>query len=499
MFRQAAFAGLTLALLAPLSVTGQGQERAAMNVSSAVPQISIETAVPGEINIGTSAQFVIAVKNSGKAVAEGVSIQTTLPPGVKFVQAQPNPSMAGDRLIQFDVGDLAPGAVHRFTIELVPERTGAVDLQTKAFFSATTQSALQVRQSEVTLSCDGPETAVLGENVTFRVVVENIGDGPAQNVQLTPKLPESSYIESQVPRAAKLATLAAGGSQEYKFVVRAAEPGVLEGTFVVSAQDNHEVHCSHRVKVLRPELRVDVDGTRVNFLQSEGEFELRTWNPGDIALHAVKVALQIPQGLEVTTLSQTAEIDQEHRIYSWCLSTLNPGDSHSIHLKTKATQVGQQIHLAVAMSGANLRAQDDHLTHVISRADVDVAVNNTKEAIQVGDPEQFTVSLVNRGSRTSESVGVTIQLPEGMQAIEGQGYTAAGDKVTFPSFPLAAGASKTLKFTAVGTTGGDQAVRATVETEFSNIPTMAETTVYFYDEDELQRIARDLDAAIRVR
>ncbi len=499
MFRQAVFAGLTLALLASVSATGQGQERAGMNVSSAVPQISIETAVTGEINIGASAQFVIAVKNAGKSVAEGVSIQTTLPPAVKFVQANPEPSLANERLIQFEVGDLAPGTVRRFTLELIPERTGAVDLQTKAFFSATTQSALQVRQSEVTLSCHGPETAVLGENVTFRVVVENIGDGPAQNVELTPKLPESSYIESQVPRAAKIATLSAGGSQEFKFVVRAAQPGILEGTFVVSAQDNREVQCSHRVKVLRPELRVDVDGTRVNFLQSDGEFELRTWNPGDIALHAVKVALQIPQGLEVTTLSQAAEVDKENRIYSWCLSTLNPGDSHSIHLKTKATKVGQQIHLAVAMSGANLRAQDDHLTHVISRPDVDVAVNNTKEAIQVGQPEEFTVALVNRGSKTAENVGVTIQLPEGMEAIEGQGYTAEGNKVNFPSFPLTAGASKTLKFVAVGTAGGDRAVRATVETDFSHVPTIAETTVYFYDEDELQRIARELDATIRLR
>ena len=499
MFRHAIFAGLILALFTSLSATGRGQDRTPMNVSSAVPQISIETSLPGEINIGASAQFVIAVKNSGKSIAEGVSIQATLPPAVKFVQASPDPSMASDRLIQFEVGDLPPGAVRRFTLELIPERTGPVDLQTKAFFSASTQSALQVRQSEVTLHCHGPETAELGENVTFRVVVENIGDGPAQSVVLTPKLPESSYIESQTPRAAKIATLTAGQSQEFKFVVRAAEPGVLEGTFVVSAQDNREVQCSHRVKVLRPDLRVDVDGTRVNFLQSEGDFELHTWNPGDTVLRSVRVALQIPQGLEVTTLSEVADIDRENRIYSWCLSNMNPGDSHKIQLKTKATKVGQQIQLAVAMAGTTLRAQDDHLTHVISRPDVDVAVINSKEAIQVGQAEEFAVSLVNRGSRAAETVAVTIALPDGMEAIAGEGYTGEGEKVTFPGFPLTPGESKTLKFRAVGTAAGDLAVRATVETEFSSIPTIAETTVYFYDEDELQRIARELDAAIQVR
>lgn len=499
MFRQAVFAGLLLALLTSLSPTGRGQDRSPMNVSSAVPQISIETSLPGEINIGASAQFVIAVKNSGKSIAEGVSIQATLPPAVKFVQASPDPSMASDRLIQFEVGDLPPGAVRRFTLELIPERTGPVDLQTKAFFSASTQSALQVRQPEVTLQCNGPETAEIGEQVTFRVVVENIGDGPAQNVVLTPKLPENSYLESQVPRAAKIAALPAAQSQEFKFVVRATEPGVLEGTFVVTAQDNREVQCSHRVKILRPDLRVEVDGTRVNFLQTEGEFELRTWNPGDTVLQGVRVALQIPEGLEVTTLSEEADVDRENRIYNWCLNNLNPGDSHKIQLKTKATKVGRQIQLVVAMAGSTLRAQDDHLTHVISRPDVDVAVINSKEAIQVGQSEEFAVSVVNRGSRVAEAVAVTIQLPEGIQAIAGEGYTGEGQKVTFPGFPLSPAASKVLKFRAVGLSAGDLAVRATVETEFSSVPTIAETIVYFYDDDELQRIARDLDAAVQVR
>jgi uncharacterized repeat protein (TIGR01451 family) len=464
-----------------------------------VPQVVIETTVPGEINIGASAQFVISVKNSGKSVAEGVSIQATLPPAVKFVKANPHPSMSSDRMIQFEVGDLPPGSVRRFALELIPEKTGPVDLQTKAFFSATTQSALQVRQAEVTIHCHGPATAQLGENVTFRVVVENIGDGAAENVVLTPELPEGSYIQSQPPRAAKIAVLAAGRSQEFSFVVRATEREWLVGNFVASTPDNREVECSHRVKILRPDLRVEVGGTRVSFVRSEGEYELRTWNPGDTVLRDIKLALQLPEGLDITTLSETATIDRPNRIYSWCLDRLNPGDSHTIHLKTTATKVGRQIQLAVAMSGPKLRADSNHLTHVISRAEVDVAVSNVKEAIPVGQMEEFTVALTNSGSRDAETVSVKIQLPEGIEAVTADGYVGEGQQITFARFRLTPGGSKTLKFRAVGLAAGDQAVRAVVETEYSPVPTIAETTVYFYDDDELLRIARELDAAIRLR
>jgi len=454
MFRHAIIVGLVVSLLTSPSV--RGQDASAVNVSSMVPQVVIETTVPGEINIGASAQFVISVKNSGKSVAEGVSIQATLPPAVKFVKANPHPSMSSDRMIQFEVGDLPPGSVRRFALELIPEKTGPVDLQTKAFFSATTQSALQVRQAEVTIHCHGPATAQLGENVTFRVVVENIGDGAAENVVLTPELPEGSYIQSQPPRAAKIAVLAAGRSQE-------------------------------------------VGGTRVSFVRSEGEYELRTWNPGDTVLRDIKLALQLPEGLDITTLSETATIDRPNRIYSWCLDRLNPGDSHTIHLKTTATKVGRQIQLAVAMSGPKLRADSNHLTHVISRAEVDVAVSNVKEAIPVGQMEEFTVALTNSGSRDAETVSVKIQLPEGIEAVTADGYVGEGQQITFARFRLTPGGSKTLKFRAVGLAAGDQAVRAVVETEYSPVPTIAETTVYFYDDDELLRIARELDAAIRLR
>jgi len=295
MYRSTVLAGFVLLVLTSLSPAVRGQIRSPeLNTSSTVPVISIETSVPGEINIGASAQFVISVKNAGKSLAEGVSIQTTLPPTVKFVAADPEPSVSNESLIQFEIGDLPSGAVRRVTMELIPQKTGPVDLQTKAFFSASTQSALQVRQPEIAIQCTGPEPAVLGETVTFSVLLKNIGDGTAQNVLLTPQLPESSYIETQIPRPAKLASLPAGETKEFKFTVRANQPEWLEGNFVATARDNRDVQCSHRVKILRPELRVEVDGTRVSFLTMEGEYELRVWNPGDTVLRSVRVALQVP-------------------------------------------------------------------------------------------------------------------------------------------------------------------------------------------------------------
>ena len=96
-------------------------------------------------------------------------------------------------------------------------------------------------------------------------------------------------------------------------------------------------------------------------------------------------------------------------------------------------------------------------------------------------------------------MSVTVKLPDVIEAVTSEGYTIQGRTVNFPGFRLAPGASKSLTFRAVGLAAGDLVVRAVVETDFSVVPVMAETVVYFYDEEELQQIARELDAVIRLR
>ena len=56
-------------------------------------------------------------------------------------------------------------------------------------------------------------------------------------------------------------------------------------------------------------------------------------------------------------------------------------------------------------------------------------------------------------------------------------------------FDLAPGEEKTLTFTATSLNTGEYAVRAIVESDDTVLPTNAETTVYFFDDEELERLA----------
>ncbi len=500
MYTRAIVTGLALVLLGWTPPACRGQDAPMdRNVGTAVPSLSVETSVPAEINIGTKAQFVIAVKNMGKSTAEGVSIQTTLPASVKFVQSEPAPSLNAERALQFEIGDMAPGTVRRVVVELIPQKTGPVDLQTRAYFSASTQAALNVRRPEIIIRCAGPDAVPVGSTVTFKVVVQNIGDGPARGVALAPEIPEVSYLKDQKPAVAEIALLPAGEAKEFTFVARAVQEQWLEANFVATATDNNEVQCGTRVRVLHPDLRVQLDGTRINFREAVGDYEIRVWNPGDTVVKGTRVALHVPAGLQVTTLSEEATVDQPNRVYSWCIPTLNPGDSHTIQIRATSIELGHHRQQVAAVAEGDLRAENNHLTHVIARADVDVAVINTKEAIEVGREEEFAVSLVNRGSQAAERVSVVVQFPDGLVPVPAETYEIDGATVRFANFRLNANEPKSLRFRATGQAAGDQIVRAIVQTDFAAEPITAETQVYFYDEAELQRIARQLDEAVRLR
>lgn len=481
----------SLGLLLSSVMTVSAQDSATkMNVSATGPAITVETSVPAEINIGSTAKFVITVKNRGRSPAEGVSVQSTIPETVEFLRSDPEPSLSAERLVQFEIGDLAAGASRRITIDLLPQRQGPVDLATRAVFAASTQSALHVRRPEIAIECRAQKEAIIGDDVRFSVIVHNVGDGPARDIVITPSLPEAAHIASKAPTAVQLASLPADNKKEYSITARAIDVDFLEAEFVVTSPGGKELRCGERVKILHPQLGVDVDGSRVTYLKREGQYTVRVWNPGDTALEGVEAVLTLPPALRVTTLSSAADVDRANGTLTWCVGLMRPGDEHKFSLRAKSNDVGAHIQVACAdATNADVTVTDDHRTIVATRPEVDVAVLNSKEAIEVGEAEEFTVWVRNLGSKAAERVSVQVVLPESLFPVASEAYTTAGQRLVYPQFELAPGQEKTLEFKAASMGAGEYAVQAIVEAEGTALATKAETTVYFFDDEELERLA----------
>jgi uncharacterized repeat protein (TIGR01451 family) len=359
---------------------------------------------------------------------------------------------------------------------------------------------LHVRQPEIAIECRAQEEAVIGDEVRFCVVVRNLGDGPARDVVITPSLAEAAHIAAKPPTKVKIASLPANGKKEYCITARAIDVDYLTAEFAVTSLGGEELKCGERVKILRPQLGVDVDGSRVTYLKREGQYTVRVWNPGDTALEGVKVVLTLPAGLQVTTLSSAARVDNVKHTLTWCVGLMQPGDEHKFSLKARSNVEGTHTQVACADSTtADVKVTDDHRTIVATRPEVDVAVLNSQEAIEVGEAEEFTVWMRNLGSKDAKSVSVQVILPETLFPVASEAYTTAAQRLVYPQFDLAPGEHRSLKFKAASLDVGEYAVQAIVETEGTALATKAETTVYFFDDEELERLANGQPSAGALR
>jgi uncharacterized repeat protein (TIGR01451 family) len=157
---------------------------------------------PAIAHIGETVQYQLDYGNGSTAAAlTGAVLTDSLPIGFDFVSAQPAAGVAG-RVLQWSLGDLAPGASGQVRITLVVSAT-VTDTQrvrnaaSLASLNASSQVAIASevrligppsRALALTKSADVLE-AGLGETAPFTLAVSNAGTLPLADIRVVDRLP----------------------------------------------------------------------------------------------------------------------------------------------------------------------------------------------------------------------------------------------------------------------------------------------------------------------
>ena len=88
------------------------------------PAIEFRQKMPAEIDAGEPFPVEILVRNSGKGVAEAVTVTDVLGPGVTFVDADPSPAK-GDGRLSWAVGKLGAGESQVIRVRLLLSGPGS--------------------------------------------------------------------------------------------------------------------------------------------------------------------------------------------------------------------------------------------------------------------------------------------------------------------------------------------------------------------------------------
>jgi hypothetical protein len=335
-------------------------------------QISITVIGHNTIDQADGLPFEIVVRNAGEVTLAGVRVEQQLPAGSRILAVEPPANVQGDRLI-WELGNLEVRGQQRLKVDIHPGGQSEVLLSPTATFTSAFGLRTHLLQPPFGVLQQGPETAVCGSAVVFRILVANHLQRALQHATIRARLsaglqhPQGELIE------ADLGTLAAGETRTLELEAVATQPGTQINDVTAQAidgQENRVARSRLSVQVNEPSLVLKMEAPRQSDVNSDLDLRIHVHNLGRSPARAVRLVFNYPKGMDILGSSNEARIDPATGSVTWELETLEMGQTQVITLKTRPRQPGEWALRAMAMSQGLAEASTMQTVHIESPGEV---------------------------------------------------------------------------------------------------------------------------------
>ena len=407
--------------------------------------LSVEVQSPPFLNINQDATLKVIVKNTGSTDALGVEVRDELPPTLTFLNSQPvSQNTPGDPLLVWKLGTVAKGTERVILVRVKPTKVGPFDHAATVTMEAGSKSRTLVREPKLKVEQTVSSAKVnKGQPVEFKIVVQNIGDGPARNVIVQAKLTNGLRHESgdsdgqglferpldqplqpneRVVLEPFVADAILGGEQS--FSVEAKSPDVNPGA--------EEARSTQAVLVVEPKLKMTVAGPAEKYTDTNAKYEISLENPGTATARKVKVVATLPIGGTLRAVPPGAQYDANTRRLVWSLPQLDPKEPTKLPFEVRVGGVGVYQVAVEARAEGGLSDQKVQQTNVKGIAFLDCVVTEHKRVIDEGDETVFHVKLTNSGTKEATHLLIKAEFSDNVRPtnIDLQGHGEARfDKV----------------------------------------------------------------------
>ncbi|WP_254510904.1 beta strand repeat-containing protein [Anatilimnocola floriformis] len=488
--------------------------------SVVVTPATIDLALTQAINnptqvVGQNVTITLTLANSGSGNATGVAVTDLLPAGLTFVSSNPSQgtydsgtgiwtvgtvNAAANATLSIVASVAATGsktniaevtAVNETDVDSTPNNRGTVATEDDTTSAVINPGAIDLALTKTVNN----NKQVVGQPVTFTIIVSNTSSTNATGVAVTDQLPAGLTFVSSNPAQGTydsgtgvwtVGTVNAGATATLTVTATVATAGAKTNTAEVTAAGQTDIDSTPNNKATAPTeddtasvivtpASIDLNLTQTvnNPTQVVGQpvtFTLTLGNTGSGSATGVAVTDQLPAGLTFVS-SNPSQGTYDNTTGIWTVGTINAAANATLTITATVATTGVKTNVAEVTAAnegdvdstpnnkATAPTEDDTASASVTPGGIDLSiaktVNNATAA--VGSTVVYTVVVTNAtGVNNATGVVVTDLLPTGMTFVSNtatQGTYVSGTGV-WTVGAINAGASATLTITAtVATTG----------------------------------------------
>ena len=424
-------AAIAMAGLIPTATIAQ--TAAAAKAGCAEPTLGLvrlSQTMPAEASLG--GEFAAELRLTATACAANVVVTDVVPAGASYVRSEPAAAVEGSNL-SWKIGSLDAGEARVIKVIFKADKEGT--LTSCATVSADPRVCASTFVGKPVLRIDksGPESALLGSDVTYNLVVKNTGTTVAKGVVVTDPVPTGlSHSSGKSELSFDVGDLAPGQTKPLAVTFKANQRGKVCNTATATSSNAGKVSDDACTVILVPGLKVEKSGTKEQILGRNADYEITVSNSGDTTLQNVTVNDVAPT--ETTIVAAPGATISGNRA-TWTIASLAPGAKATQTVKLTSKVAGTHCNTVTASTGS-LNDSAKACTLWKGIAAVLLEVSDDPDPIQVGESTTYTIKVTNQGFADINNVKVAASFAGEVVPTSSAQGSVSGQNVSFGAVPV---------------------------------------------------------------
>ena len=372
--------------------------------------------VEGNISVGDEVTFTINITNNAKVNATKLTITDVIPSGFEFVKSNATGYNSKTGLLNIDV--IGAGKSYVFTITLKAITNGTLT----NVVNVTANENNTVKNSNASVNVTPVvnltvekiadfEDALVGDVITFTIIVTNNGPSNATNINITDVLPEELKLIDGYELNHVIKFLASGNSTSVIIKVNTTKIGNYTNCVNVTCDQNKTIKSANvTVEVLETDLRINktVNVTEPIYINDLVNFTITIKNHGTAIATNVNLTDIVPDGFIIIDTNGTNVTDNQKII--WNVGNLTSEQEYGIWIVAKANTNGTFTNTAYVNCTEEPHIHSASATVKvlpIVKLEVNKSVNvSESDVIGAGNYVEFTINVTNKG--ISNATGILL-------------------------------------------------------------------------------------------